>query len=176
MILGLAITHPEELRSFRWLKIALSFPIVLLLVSVFRELNVLSGFFGLWGIPLLALIWKSPFAHFASLCVGRLITGDLNQPTGIQANFAGAKALRQHRDLQEALHHTRAELEKDPFNYEGLLLLSEIQEELSSLDQSIHPLGKLLTKPGLTAEQRNHVLKRKGLLEERILVEELNAR
>ena len=176
LLAGLALTHPEELRPFRYLKIVLSIVPVLLITSLFHQMDRQSGYFALWSVGFLAIVWKTPLAHYAALGVERLITGDMNRPTGFQADVAGAKSLYRDGDLDDAIRYLSAELEKEPFHCEGLLLLSEMLEKARGPEQGIGPLKKLLARGVLTAEQRDIATIRLRALEERAIVAELNSR
>jgi hypothetical protein len=176
VLLGILATHPLELREHRWLKIALSLPIVVLIASVFDQITVVGGYFAMFGIGVLGFIWKSPIAHLYAAGFCRLIYGDMNRNTGIRPNFHGPKALRSHGDLDDAIALTLAELEKDPHNYEGLLLLSELYEQSQGDRAAIPPLHSLLQKARLTNEQRAFIRARIEKLNERLIVAELNAR
>lgn len=173
---GLAATHPEELRPFRWLKIALSLPIVVLVVSVFHELGPIRGYFAMFGIGVLGFIWKSPIAHFLSFGFTRLIVGDWQRPTGVRCELAGPRALFKRGDLPDALRLLLQELDKDPFNYEGLLLLADLHEAMDRPTEAAKPLEKLLNKPGLSADQTSMVSARLRTIQDRLLVAALNQR
>lgn len=174
--LGLAATHPLELREYRWLKIALSLPIVLLITSVYQELGAFRGYFAMFGIGVLGFIWKSPIAHCMSGGFMKLILGNWNQPSGIRAEIGGPRALFKHGEYDEALVLTQRELEKDPMNYDGLLLLADIYEALSRPTDAQKALQKLLNKPALTADQRNMIQARIDKINERQLISQLNRR
>ena len=176
VLAGIAATHPLELREHRWLKIALSLPLVVLIAATFHELAPVRGYFAMFSIGILGFIWKSPMAHLCSGGFLRLITGNMNQTSGIRAELAGPKALLKHGDLTDALAVTLRELEKDPLNYEGLLLLADTHEALDQPGPAARALEKLLRRPGLTADQRKMVRSRREKIEERQLVTTLNRR
>ena len=176
VLVGIAATHPHELRPHRWLKIILSLPIVVLIASEFYQLSQIGGYFAVFGFAILAFIWKSPLAHLGMLGVHRLIYGDMNRHTGVQPDFFGPKALRKHGDIKEAIQLTERELEKDPLNYEGLLLLSELYQEGHHSGQALRPLTKLLNEAKLSREQREAVQSRQQRIEELRLVAELNVK
>jgi hypothetical protein len=175
VLAGIAATHPHELRPHRWLKIVLSLPIVLLITSEFYQLSQIGGYFAIWGFAILAFIWKSPMAHLGSLCVHRLIYGDMNRPTGVQPDFFGPKALRKHGDIKEAIHLCEQELAKEPLSYEGLLLLSELLLEDGKPERALKALESLGNAP-LSDAQRKEVCARRDRIEQKRLVAELNAR
>jgi hypothetical protein len=176
ILLGIAATHPLELRNHRWLRIILSLPVVVLIGSVFFELSPIRGYFAMWFIAVLAFIWAGPLSHHASAGFVRLIHGDGGRNTGIIANFGAAKAFRKHGEIVEAIALTESELEKEPTSYEGLVLLSELLEGAHHYSLAIAPLEKLLIQAALTPQQRERISTRKQSLEDRILVEKLNAR
>ena len=155
--LGLAATHPEEAREGRWWKIVLSLPPVLVIASALHELSGINGYFAAFSFGILGFIWKSPIAHYGSLAFLRLLNGDMNRPTGIRAEFGAARRLHLHGDLDDALKHTRQELEKEPYHYEGLLLLAQIYIDLDKPDRALATLDTLLAHTPLTAAQHQAV-------------------
>ena len=164
--LGLAATHVEELRPFRWLKIVLSMPPVLAIASAIHQLTEASGYFAAFCLGILGFIWKAPVAHFGSFIFMQLINGDFNRPSGIRAEFGAAKRLHFHGDLDDALRVTRQELEKDPFNYEGLLLLAQLYIDTDAPDRALQTIDLLVANTPLTAEQNEAVTAtRKSLVE-----------
>jgi len=171
---GAMVTQPEELRPFRWLKVFLSFPLVLLFVSAFYDSTVTSGIFSIFGFAILAFIWKTPMAYFGGFCVSHLIFGG-NWKTGIHADIAGAKALARHGDLDAAIQYLEAELEKEPANYEGVLLLSDGYAQKHQLARSCGLLQKLCNSETLTPEQKIMVEQRKTDLENRMLIEQIKS-
>ena len=166
--LGLAVTHLEELREGRWWKIILSMPPVLIISSALHEMSAINAYFGAFSFGILGFIWKSPIAHYGSLAFLRLLNGDMNRPTGIRAEFGAAKRLHVHGDLDDALKHTKQELVKDPYNYEGLLLLAQIYIDLDKPDRALATLDTLLARTPLTAEQRTAVTTTRQSLENSI--------
>ena len=164
--LGLAATHAEEVREGRWLKLFLSMTPVLVISSAFHELSAINAYFGAFSFAILGFIWKSPIAHYGSLAFLRLLNGDMNRPTGIRAEFGAAKRLHIHGDLDDALKQTKQELEKDPYNYEGLLLLSQLYVDLDTPDRALNALDTLLAHTRLTAEQRTAVTRARQSLQD----------
>jgi hypothetical protein len=151
---GLALTYPEELRGGRWLKVVFSMPPVLVIASALHQLNHANAYLSAFSFGVLGFIWKSPIAHYGSLAFIRMLHGDLNRPTGIRAEFGAAKALHKHGELDDALLHTKRELEKDPQNYEGLLLLAQIHIDLEKPERALETIDRLLADTPLTEEQR----------------------
>lgn len=164
--LGLAATYPLELRRNRWWRIIFSIPVVVLIASVFYELSIL-GYFALWGFAILGFIWMGPMAHFGSVVLQRLLYGDFQRMSGVVADFGGAKALRKHGDLEDALRHTLAELEKEPSHYEGLLLLIGLYHDQREGAKALEAVQRLFGHAQLTQEQRRFVWQlRKELAQE----------
>lgn len=158
IVLGYAATQPEELRQFRWLKIGLSMPPVLVITSAVIQLGAINAYFSAFSFAILAFIWRSPIAHAGSLVFMRLIQGDVNRVTsGVRAEFGAAKALRKHGDLDDALRQTKAEHEKEPYNYEGLILLAQIYLDLEDIEAARRSLDLVLRRSVLTPEQRTAV-------------------
>lgn len=156
--IGAAATHPAELRARRWTRIILSLPIVVLIVSAFCRLDGFRGYFALWGFAILGFLWMEPMAYAATEGVQQIIFGDQSRVTsGVRASFSGARALRRHGDLDEAIRLTEAELEKEPTSYEGLLLLSELFEEAGEHAKAAASVERLIPNNALTAEQQKCV-------------------
>jgi hypothetical protein len=163
--IGLAVTHPLELRAWRWTRIGLSLPIVVLIVSIFCGLEGFRGYFAMWGFALLGFLWMEPMAYAATEGVQHIIFGDdTRASSGVRATFSGARALRRHGDLDEAIRLTEAELEKEPKSYEGLMLLSELFEETGEHGKAAAALEQLIDSGALTAEQRKCAQQRLGQL------------
>jgi len=177
VIAGFLATHPEDLRRHRWLRITVSLPIVVLIASIFYQLDQVRGYFGLWGMGALGLIWAGPMAYAASWLVHQLIFGDQNRGTsGVRASFAGARALRLHRNLGDAIRLTEAELEKEPESYEGLMLLAELCEETGEHLRAAQALDRLLRNKDLSGEQWRCAFDRREAVGEMLLLQELNMR
>jgi hypothetical protein len=168
--LGLLLTHAEELREGRWLKLVVSIPPVLVISSAFHELSAINAYFGAFSFGILGFIWKSPIAHYGSLAFLRMLHGDMNRPTGIRAEFGAAKRLHIHGDLDDALKHTKQELEKEPCSYEGLLLLAQIYIDVDKPKCALETLDLLLARTPLSAEQRTAVTASRQALESSLLV------
>lgn len=170
IVLGYLATQPEELRRLRWLKIAFSIPPALVIASASVGLDYGNAILAAFGFAILAFIWKSPIAYAGSLIFVRLLQGDVNRvTTGIRADFGAAKALHKHGDLDDALRHTKAELEKDPSNYEGLIFLAQLYVDLDEPDRALKTLNLLLASPSLTHAQRIAVTASREFLEQQLL-------
>jgi tetratricopeptide (TPR) repeat protein len=106
----------------------------------------------------------------------RLIVGDWHRPTGVRVELGGARALKKHGEFAEALLLLKQELEKDPLDREGLLLLAELHDALQQPVEAMKALQKLLNNPGLSADQIGMVSERIRRIEERQLIASLNQR
>lgn len=169
--LGTLATQPEELREYRWLKVAASMPLVLIISWASTDLNRVNACVAAFSFGALGFIWKAPIAHAGSLLFVRLLHGDMNRTTtGFRAEFGAAKALRKHGDLDDAMRHTRAELEKDPFNYEGLLLLAQLQIDLDQPDRALQTVDLILEKTPLTEDQRRVIVATRKTIEDSLLI------
>lgn len=171
VVLGYFATQPEELREHRWLKMALSMPPVLMITWAAMELNHANAYFGAFSFAILGFVWKSPIAYAGSLLFVKMLQGDVNRvTTGIRAEFGAAKALHKHGDLEDALRQTKAELEKDPFNYEGLLLLAQLYIDLDQPERALKTMDLILEKSVLTENQREVITQTRCAVEESMLV------
>lgn len=175
IVAGLALTQPEELRRDRWLKILLSIPVVIIITAGFYHLSAITGIFALFFTAVFAFIWKSPFAHFLAIGVSKIIF-EGNSRTGIHADIPGARALARHGDLDQAIAHLEAELEKEPFHYEGLLLLADGYKQRRQPERARKALLKLLKSPDLNADQQMLVEKELASLQNFVLLNQLNSR
>jgi hypothetical protein len=168
--LGLAVTQQEEVREGRWWKVGFSMPPVLVIASALHEMNAINAYFGAFSFGILGFIWKSPIAHYGSIAFMRMLNGDMNRPTGIRAEFGAAKAFHKHGELDEALAHTKRELEKEPYSYEGLLLLAQLYVDLDQPEKALKTLDTLLEHTPLTAEQRTAVTETRRSLEKSLVM------
>jgi tetratricopeptide (TPR) repeat protein len=175
IVAGLSLTHAEELRRDRWWKIALSIPVVTIITAGFYNLSAISGFFSILFMGVLGFIWKSPFAHFLSLGISKIIF-EGNSRTGIRADISGAKALARHGDLDEAIAHLEAELQKEPFNYEGLLLLADGYKQRGQYERARKALVNLFESPDLTPDQRIVVEHELAALKNLVVANQMNSR
>ena len=173
VVTGAVLTHPLELREYRWIRIVVSLPIVVLVTSVFWRMGIVNGYFGVVGIAMLAFIWRSPVTHYASVGVAQLIFGTPNVGGGIRTDFGGARALLRHGDVDEAIEHLNRELRKDPLSYEGLLLLAQCHMEKSDLKRALGTANKSLAESPLSDEQREIVCTLKQQIEEKIALNRL---
>jgi hypothetical protein len=169
--LGYLATRPEELRELRWLKIVASMPPILIITWASYDLNLVNACFGTFSFAILAFLWKSPIAYAGSLLFMRMIQGDMNRlTTGVRAEFGAAKALHKHGDLDDALKHTRAELEKEPYSYEGLLLLAQIHIDLDQPERAMKAVDLILERTQLTEDQRKLIQQTRKAVEESLLL------
>ena len=173
VVTGAALTQPLELREYRWVRIAVSLPIVVLVTSVFWRMGLVNGYFGLVGIAVLAFIWRSPVTHYASVGIAQMIFGTPNAGGKIRADFGKAKALLRHGEVDEAIGQLNGELQKDPLSYEGLLLLTHCYMEKNDLKRALETVNKSLEKSQLSDEQREVVRTIKEEIEGKIAVSRL---
>lgn len=173
VVTGAALTHPLELRQYRWVRIVLSLPIVVLVTSIFWRMGIVNGYFGVMGIAVLAFIWRSPVTHYVSVGAAQLIFGTPNAGGGIRADFGGARALLRHGDVEDAIGQLNRELRKEPLSYEGLVLLTQCYVEKNDLRRALETVNKSLEKSPLTDEQREVVRAHKGQIEEKIALSRL---
>jgi hypothetical protein len=108
------------------------------------------------------LIWLADkiAGFFADLFVGALFSEPRNT-SGAWPDFRYARSAVRDGDLHGAIELTKGELEKEPENYEGLMLLASLYAEtgkparsIGALEKIIGALEKILSNPNATDEQK----------------------
>ena len=143
IVLMFALSHPEELRRGRWLKLAISLPVLLFLgwMLGFQPTNELTAFgnatFYAGGTVLFALIWMKNFTWFGAQTLHRLIHGSSSQGGGgFVPDYRGARSRVEDGDYDRAIEYVKFELAKEPGNFEGLWLLAAIYQEQKKLKEA----------------------------------------
>jgi hypothetical protein len=140
--LFLILSHPIELRSGRWLKIALSAPLVFLFaIGMSSGLDFKVGIVSTLSAIILAFIWRGNVAWFFSNSFAGFFYGDISSPTGIRPDFRYAKNHRRDGELEEAIAAIEHELIKDPKNFEGLMLLAGVYQDMKQPEKALVQLG-----------------------------------
>jgi predicted Zn-dependent protease len=85
--------------------------------------------------------------------VNFLYGGGFSQ-TGQHPDYRYAKNHRRDGERKEAVAAIQTELRKDPKNFEGLLMLAEIYEDLNQPAEAIAQLNIILENPDATPEQK----------------------
>ncbi len=181
-VAGYALTKPLDIRGHRWPCILLSIPLVCLVINVFavsvsgNSAALGPGIGAILAIAGLAFVWKDVFSHYTSGGVMRLITGNLNANSGITPDLRLPKWHRKEGRIDEAIQVLHEELEKDEFDYEALVLLTELHEEKRDVTAAHVAITKLFHSGRLAGVQIDMIEERKKRLEEKVLIEQLNAR
>jgi hypothetical protein len=169
------LTNPPELRRFRYVRIALSVPLLYVIgavgsqrlvwgmtegISFFEGLAIVASVVGL------AIIWAGGGAWLAARTVSGLMETEPTKLTGPYPEFRFARNCLRDGDLEGALAEAKRELKKDGANFEGLMLLSDIYQDLNSPSKAIAALGVILKSEKATDDQkklardvRNRILK-----------------
>jgi tetratricopeptide (TPR) repeat protein len=105
-------------------------------------------------IGIVILVVASFSAWFSAKAISAFFFSDARAGAGLRPEFRYARYARREGDLKEAMKLVRQELEKDPTNYEGLLLLAAIHEEMKRPDQAVSALNAILSNPGATEAQK----------------------
>jgi hypothetical protein len=170
---GYFLTTPVEIRAQRWPCILISIPLALIILNA--TLEPARGIAGILAISSFAYLWKKVFAHYAGEGVMRLITGNLDARSGITPDLRRAKWNRKEGRLKEAIAELVAELEKDRFDVEAVVLLADLHQENQDLFAAHKAIEGLFKSGRLAGVQIDMIAARKTKLEEKILIAQLNA-
>jgi hypothetical protein len=177
ILLGVWMTHPEELRPRRWGRILVTLPFTCWIANAFATpIDLAQGMFSFFWSFFVAFFWRDVFAHYVSDQIMKSMIGFSPFARGVEVDLQYVKSAIRFGETDRAVELLEEELEKEPYSYEGLLLLSSLNAELKRWEAAIAPLGLLLENGRLSHEQRAHVGELKKKLEDSLLVEQLNAR
>ena len=152
------LTHPLELRSGRWLKIAFSTPLVLLFtVAISSGLDFKAGISAAFSATLLAFIWRGNVAWFLGDTFAGFFYGDISSPTGMSLNFRYAKNHRRDGEMEQAVTAIEHELKKDPKNFEGLMLLAAVYQDIKQPEKALVQLAIVSNNSEATESQKEVV-------------------
>jgi len=140
------LTQPKELREHRLLRIGVSLALVGAALNLGPIITVVV-------IAFLAFIWANVGSHYASGWVVNFLHRDVSSVTGIKPEYRFAKNHRRDGEIKEAVAAIEHELTKDPKNFEGLMLLAEIHEDLNQPEAALERLDVILRNPEATREQ-----------------------
>src|SRR5262245_1572507 len=121
-----------------------------------------SGMF----LAIIILVVASCIIWFIAKGISAFFFADGHADAGLRAEFRYARAAKRDGDLKEAIRLAKLELEKEPNNYEGLLLLAAIYEEIKMPDQAVVQLNAALSNPDVTDAQKEFAQAGKDRLEQ----------
>jgi hypothetical protein len=155
LIVFLFLSHPLELRSTRWRKILLSAPLVFLVaIGMSSSLDFKLGLASVAGVVVLSFIWCGNLSWFFGGSFAGFFYGDISSPTGMGVNFRYAKNHRRDGELKQAIVAIEHELKKDPKNFEGLLLLAGVYQDLKQPEKALVQLAIVSNNPDATESQK----------------------
>ena len=143
-----ALARVVPARADRWIRLTISLP---LLFSVLQP-TILAGFF----IAALAFIWCGPIAHLMTGPIMTALYGRGGQSAGPIPDFKFARAKIEDGKLQEAIKLAQWELTKNPTNYEGLILLAAIYQELKQPAKALAQVELIRQSADATDAQRDN--------------------
>lgn len=150
-LLMLGLSHPEELRRGRWVRMALSLPVLLLIQRMFA-LGLMI--FCIGGVVVFTLIWLNHFTWFGAQAFHRLIHGGPAKGGGsFVPDYRGARSRVEDGDYEQAIEYAQFELAKEPGNFEGLWLLAAIYQEMKKPKEALAQIDLILACPTSTPEQ-----------------------
>jgi tetratricopeptide (TPR) repeat protein len=96
-----------------------------------------------------ALIWAPSLSETVGGFFGQLYDDGDRQPE-LRALYSIAEAKRKHGDYHEAIAEVRAQLDKFPHDFDGWMMLAEIQaENLHDLPAATESVERIATQPGI---------------------------
>jgi len=102
-----------------------------------------------------SLIWLAD--KLAGLCSRKFVSFLMSEPgehSGAWPNFKPARAAAAEGDLAEAIRFAKVELEKEPDNREGLLLLANLHADKGEPGKAIDYLGQVERNALATDQQK----------------------
>lgn len=152
-------TRPPELHSRRGVRILFSLIWVWILSDWVCDLLLKTegqpgagAYVFLVSVMALAVTWIPVIAWWISEGFSRTLEGT-HRLTGLRPSFQLAKSSLKTGDTEGAMALTLEELEKDPLNYEGLLLMAQIHLDLDQPKEALKQLDKIINNPGATRGQ-----------------------
>jgi hypothetical protein len=158
----IVLTHPIDLRHRRWMRIALSLPSVTFVAQILISHGLPGSSLGgmalvMWllaNIGVLGLLWAGPVADIVAHAAVGLLEQKFHEARLTPADFSLARRLRQEGEIKEAVAAAREELLKDASNYEGLILLAQLYEDLNLPGEALKQLDIILANPQATDAQK----------------------
>ncbi|HEV2392720.1 MAG TPA: hypothetical protein VG146_10205 [Verrucomicrobiae bacterium] len=138
---------------FKWV---ITIPIVAYMIWVVAPLVARGGYSGAFGgIPMaaicglaLAIIWRRSIAEIVANPLSHLYDGG-NVPPEPRPAYSTAQARQKSGKYLEAIAEVRKQLEKFPTDFEGHMLLAQIQaEDLKDLPGAELTIQRLCSQPG----------------------------
>lgn len=149
------LSHPLELRSDRWLKVAFSVPLVFLIVTAMTsELDRGRGLRLIISVAVLGFVWCGNIACLCSGSFANFFHGDISSPTGMGLNFRYAKNHRRDGEIEQAIAAIEHELQKDPKNFEGLMLLAGVYQDMKQPEKALVQLEIVSNNSEATEAQK----------------------
>ena len=147
----IAKSENPKLLTFKWV---LTVAIAAAVTVIVRPLVKAGGSAVAFAIPvatvagiILAVVWRRNIAELIAAPFGNLYTGGATAPEP-KPVYSPALALRNRGNYQEAFNSVRKELEKFPGDFEGQMLLADIQaENLNDLPGAALTIERIFNQP-----------------------------
>jgi hypothetical protein len=153
-----ALTRPLELHEHRRLRISASMVLVFILALSLQAGLGIHLFFNVFLFVFLCFLWAPVLAFHLSngLCQMLFSGGSQVASGGFRPDYREARSKIEDNQFDEAIKLTQAELEKDPSNYEGRVLLASLFHERKMPVEALIHLEAILNNPEATSEQRRN--------------------
>jgi hypothetical protein len=104
-------------------------------------------------------------ANKASKGLVGFLNSEPDETSGAWADFRAARSWAKDGEIKKAIALTKAELKKEPDNFEGLILLGSLYADANSPKRALEATETLLRSPNLTPEQKQAALEKKAIYE-----------
>jgi lipopolysaccharide biosynthesis regulator YciM len=105
-------------------------------------------------------------ANKASKGLVGFLNSEPDETSGAWADFRAARSWAKDGEVKKAIALTKAELKKEPDNFEGLILLGSLYADSGSPKRALEATETLLrSRPSLTPEQKQAALEKKAIYE-----------
>jgi len=149
-----ALGRAIKSRFDRWFRLTISLPLLLLAMQP----TFVAPFF----IAALAYLWAGRIARLLAGSVTSFIYGHGSQSAGHIPNYKYAREKALDGEHEEAIKLCRWELDKQPDNYEGLILLATIYMETQRPNLALEQVELILRTPHLGDRQEQEALRAKA--------------
>ena len=154
------LTQEPELRGRRW-KLIPSVPLAFIIgypvcSGLLGDTQLSHGYIAVFFcIVGFGILWASEISWKCSGSFVSFLQGDARYYSSSRPEFRFARSHKRDGNFEEALRLTQIELEKDPNNYEGLMLAATLCHMLDLPEKAIEHLDMILSNPEMTDSQRD---------------------
>jgi hypothetical protein len=149
--------EPEEIRHYRKWRLPAVMVLTWVLVRLWSparpQMSMIPGLLIFVGV---GSLWGPVVTHWTAGGVIRFLFGGGGGRFRTDFNFARARAAE--GDVEGTVAALHEELEKDPLNYEGLMLLASAYQHLKRPDDALIQIDRILCNPEAGLDQKKIAL------------------